>query len=731
MAYSVAQYTGDGVNTQFAVPFPVLSRDHLRVFVGGIESAFLWLSDGMISVIPAPGLGTAVELRRDSSRDVPMVDFTDGSVLTENDLETANLQALYVAQEAFDAADENVMSAQIEAWASQAEMSALSAVASAADAASSANAAEGHAINAAASAATASAAASLAGTKLDKLLDNAVNPAFRITSDANQTYDKETNTVAATHYHAPSGLILSATGKKQAWMRAIQTIAPVAGSALHIDKINITQDATAAASSWEVFGRDLHYKIDKPLPGGGDFYGHRVTFEGPGYAWNLYGFEANFTGSVQASANKVGYRTYASGSVLVDRGFRVEGDGTGGPSVNRGFAVEDTITVAGAAFQWSVKSGTGGLFLNLLNTSARFTVDYAGDMTFGGTGRRIKAPLSDATHADRAMFQTTAVDSITNVGAIPSGTAVGSSFNTYNSSAPNNAGTFGFGINATEAFLASTKTGIGSTRPLKILMDGTERFRIDTLGRVAALGYTPASLEAAFTVAHSNAGNPATFGSTDANLAFRIDVQSVGVDFGVYGSGAAWIQPRLKSALGTTFGLTLCPAGGTVATGGHFNPNGNVIFNGLGRRIIADMSDALHANRFAIQNATLNGNTIMGLIPNGTSVISAIRLFGTSDPDAANSNAALLAMNLVTNTVTLGGYKSGTGVLNGVELQYNATTGCGVDANNFFGVAMSKAGAPTTTEIPAGRFRVVKDTSGGTVKLFYNDGGVLKSVALV
>lgn len=44
---------------------------------------------------------------------------------------------------------------------------------------------------------------------------------------------------------------------------------------------------------------------------------------------------------------------------------------------------------------------------------------------------------------------------------------------------------------------------------------------------------------------------------------------------------------------------------------------------------------------------------------------------------------------------------------------------------------ISKAGAPTTTDVPAGEARVVKDTTGGTVKLFYNDGGTLKSVALV
>lgn len=42
----------------------------------------------------------------------------------------------------------------------------------------------------------------------------------------------------------------------------------------------------------------------------------------------------------------------------------------------------------------------------------------------------------------------------------------------------------------------------------------------------------------------------------------------------------------------------------------------------------------------------------------------------------------------------------------------------------------SAAGAPTAVNIPAGVAEVWKNTSDGTVKLYYNDGGTLKSVAL-
>ena len=43
---------------------------------------------------------------------------------------------------------------------------------------------------------------------------------------------------------------------------------------------------------------------------------------------------------------------------------------------------------------------------------------------------------------------------------------------------------------------------------------------------------------------------------------------------------------------------------------------------------------------------------------------------------------------------------------------------------------ISKAGAPTTADIAAGQWALYKDTSGGSLKLYANDGGIIKSVTL-
>jgi len=42
----------------------------------------------------------------------------------------------------------------------------------------------------------------------------------------------------------------------------------------------------------------------------------------------------------------------------------------------------------------------------------------------------------------------------------------------------------------------------------------------------------------------------------------------------------------------------------------------------------------------------------------------------------------------------------------------------------------SKAGAPVAADIPASQWAIYKDTGAGTVKLWVNDGGTLKSVTL-
>lgn len=104
---SYVQYIGNGSTTTYSVTFPYIARAHIVVSVDGIvklsPSDFEWLSDASINFRSAPG-GT-VTIRRITERTTPLVDFQNGSVLTEDELNTAHLQNFYITQELQDALD--------------------------------------------------------------------------------------------------------------------------------------------------------------------------------------------------------------------------------------------------------------------------------------------------------------------------------------------------------------------------------------------------------------------------------------------------------------------------------------------------------------------------------------------------------------------------------------------------------------------------------------------------
>lgn len=52
------------------------------------------------------------------------------------------------------------------------------------------------------------------------------------------------------------------------------------------------------------------------------------------------------------------------------------------------------------------------------------------------------------------------------------------------------------------------------------------------------------------------------------------------------------------------------------------------------------------------------------------------------------------------------------------------------EAINLLLLIHSKAGSPTTADISSGNWAIYKNTTTGTLKLWANDGGVMKSVTL-
>ena len=91
-------------------------------------------------------------------------------------------------------------------------------------------------------------------------------------------------------------------------------------------------------------------------------------------------------------------------------------------------------------------------------------------------------------------------------------------------------------------------------------------------------------------------------------------------------------------------GVDFVKAGNTSGAGDFtsLTDSGNLTFTGTGNRITGDFSNATIASRVMFQSTTVNGNTGVGAIPNGTAVTSAWQAF--SKPDPTNSSEGSLAV---------------------------------------------------------------------------------------
>jgi len=113
MALSFTDYTATASQTDFTIPFPFLDSDHVKVTIDGVvSSAFTVVTSpsNLVRLTTGATLGAIVRVYRETpgtttGAKVMLIDFEDGSVLTESDLDTACQQLLYIAQEYGDDSD--------------------------------------------------------------------------------------------------------------------------------------------------------------------------------------------------------------------------------------------------------------------------------------------------------------------------------------------------------------------------------------------------------------------------------------------------------------------------------------------------------------------------------------------------------------------------------------------------------------------------------------------------
>jgi hypothetical protein len=95
-------YTADGNTSTFAITFSFIDSTHVKVFLDGVSTTAFTISGSNVVMNSNPANSTVVLIKRETPTDARLVDFQDGSVLTESDLDKSADQNFFIAQEIND-----------------------------------------------------------------------------------------------------------------------------------------------------------------------------------------------------------------------------------------------------------------------------------------------------------------------------------------------------------------------------------------------------------------------------------------------------------------------------------------------------------------------------------------------------------------------------------------------------------------------------------------------------
>lgn len=107
--YSIQSFPGNGSTTSWELQLTggYIRREHIKAFI--VDSAgtqtpasITFVNDYTISRTPAVPTGSTLWVYRDTPKDLPLVDFTDGSGLDERSLDTLAKQSVFVGAELVD-----------------------------------------------------------------------------------------------------------------------------------------------------------------------------------------------------------------------------------------------------------------------------------------------------------------------------------------------------------------------------------------------------------------------------------------------------------------------------------------------------------------------------------------------------------------------------------------------------------------------------------------------------
>lgn len=191
------------------------------------------------------------------------------------------------------------------------------------------------------------------------------------------------------------------------------------------------------------------------------------------------------------------------------------------------------------------------------STGAFTTLSASGNLTFSGTAQRITGDMSNATFANRLVFQTSTTNGATALTAFPNGTSAVSLVDLTNSSDGANNSYARLMVTSGEMTLRSLAQGTGTLLPMTFWTNNTERMRLDTSGN---LGIGTASPVTTFgkNLTLYNDANTGTVASNTYLLVQSLNRNGV-VDIASSATGTGGLN------FSTTPGTTLAGIAGDVA----------------------------------------------------------------------------------------------------------------------------------------------------------------------
>ena len=113
MSFAINNYTGNGSTTTFSVTFPYITQSHVQVRLNNVLKTlsvdYTFPTSSTIQFTTAPANGVNINFKRSSNQSSRLVDFQDGSTMTEAILDQDSNQLFFISQEAFDTADNAIL----------------------------------------------------------------------------------------------------------------------------------------------------------------------------------------------------------------------------------------------------------------------------------------------------------------------------------------------------------------------------------------------------------------------------------------------------------------------------------------------------------------------------------------------------------------------------------------------------------------------------------------------